>query len=164
MFNKHIGLLVAIFAGLSGLVLSACAIPAAAIGQPVVEQPTQSPEAVVEEFYTWAIGYAGFNPETQERHNPMVDGSYRARPELGPAMIEHYDAIIASFEGPGGGYDPFLCAQDVPTSITVHPAEYDDAGNAQVKVETSFVGHSFLVDLSLVENEWKFSNVICSVN
>ncbi|MBN1313402.1 MAG: hypothetical protein JXB30_18490, partial [Anaerolineae bacterium] len=144
MSNKTAGFMMVVAMVLFGVVLSGCAVPGAA-----AKEPAQSPEAVVESFYTWAIGYGQFDPDTQEHHNPMVDGSYRSRQELGPEMIERYDAIVASFDERGGGYDPFLCAQDVPNTITVNQAEYD--GNAYVQVDTSFEGHSILVELTLIE-------------
>ncbi len=65
---------------------------------------------------------------------------------------------IASFDR--GGYDPFLCAQDIPDSVTVDEATIS-GDTASVAVHTSFAGHAFQVDLKLVDGQWKISDIIC---
>ena len=138
--------------------LSACSAPAAeAAGS------AAGPETVVESFYGWAIDYQGFDPETGQFNNYLVDGSYAERPELAPEMIEHIQSVLASFEGsPGGGYDPILCAQDVPQSITVGEAQVQ-GNEARVLVETSFEGHSFTVKLQQTDGTWQIIDVLCAV-
>jgi hypothetical protein len=108
-----------------------------------------TPEEVVEGFYWWYIGYPG---------NPMVDGAYRSSEYLADEFVQKVDAIAASFDQ--GGYDPFLCAQDVPGEFTIEEAVVSGDG-ASLAVHTSFEGHTFTVELRQVDRRWKISDVIC---
>jgi hypothetical protein len=108
-----------------------------------------APEEVVEGFYWWYIGYPG---------NPMADGVYRSSEYLADEFVQKVDAIIASFDR--GGYDPFLCAQDVPGELTVEEAVVSGDG-ASLAVHTSFEGHTFTVELRRVDGRWRISDVIC---
>jgi hypothetical protein len=94
------------------LLLSACA-PAAPLASEAA--PLDPPEAVVESFYKGYLTYEG---------NQLVDGAYRTNPHLDPAFVQKVDQIIASFDK--GGYDPFLCAQDIPAAIQVEGAEHTE--------------------------------------
>lgn len=152
MFEKKYALLVAALLMLVSLGITACAASAEAAA---------SPQMVVESFYSWALEYTAFNEETGERANPMVDGAYIARPEISAAMIDSYEATRASFEPMGGGYDPFLCAQDIPTTFRVGETVVE-GDQALVTVETSFANHSFQVELTREAGEWLISDVFCS--
>ena len=110
-----------------------------------------TPAEVVENFYGWYLEYS-------EKANPLADKVYRSSEYLSEGFVEEVDALIASFDR--GGYDPFLCAQDVPTSVTVGEAEVA-GGEAIVPVETAFVGHGFSVVLQDVEGRWLITAVIC---
>jgi hypothetical protein len=118
-----------------------------------------APEEVVESFYGWLIDYGGYDPETDTFNNPLVDGAYKTREELAPEAVQWVEETLASFDR--GGYDPFLCAQDIPTSISVGRAEISD-GEATVRVATSFEGHFFTVRLVQIGGEWKIVKVVCT--
>jgi len=110
---------------------------------------------VVASFYDWYIGYA------QNVGNPMVDKSYRSSEYLTEEFAQKVDGIIAYFDK--GGYDPFLCAQDIPESFTLEEAIiFGD--EASVFVHTSFEGHKFTVDLQRVEGEWKIADIVCTTS
>jgi hypothetical protein len=84
---------------------------------------------------------------------------------LGEAFVQKLDETLASFQQqtrPIGGYDPILCAQDVPSSISISPATMSPGGVASVVVETSFGDHSFTVELERIEEQWKIVDVFCS--
>ncbi|MFP3897642.1 MAG: DUF3828 domain-containing protein [Anaerolineales bacterium] len=117
--------------------------------QPVAE----APEAVVEAFYSWYLDYSS------ETGNPMVDEAYKSSEYLTDAFVQEVDELLASFEG--GGYDPFLCAQDVPQEISVVEMNFSGDHEAQVGVQTSFEGHSFDVLLQREGDQWKIADVIC---
>lgn len=93
---------------------------------PVAAQE-DNPRAVVESFYTWYLDYAGYDEDADVFRNPIVDGSYRERAELKPALIEAIDAQEERFA------DPFLCAQDLP-----HAAEYEVIDSQHVLVNLYF--------------------------
>jgi LysM repeat protein len=107
------------------------------------------PEQVVESFYSWYLEYA-------QTRNPLVNRAYRADVRLTPAFIERVDRMVAV----GLVVDPFLCAQDVPERITIGNVQV--SGNqATVAVNTSFAGHSFVVNLVQVDGRWMIDGVMC---
>lgn len=108
-------------------------------------------EAAAEAFYEWYADYPG---------NPLVDRAYQTSDLLTEGLVEKVDQILASFEK--GGYDPFLCAQDVPSSFIVGEATVD-GDRASLVVHTSFEGHAFTVELQKLEGRWLLSDVICGV-
>lgn len=59
-------------------------------------------------------------------------------------------------------FDPILCAQDVPTSITTE-APLIEGSTATVHVETSFAGHAFDVLLTQEGKGWQITDVVCMV-
>jgi hypothetical protein len=68
------------------------------------------------------------------------------------------DGILAGFDG--GGYDPILCAQDVPTGVSV-VAETVEGQEATVEVESSFEGHGLTVRLAQEGGYWAITGVTC---
>lgn len=110
-------------------------------------EETTSPEAAVQEFYDWYISYEG---------NPLVDHAYRDYPYLTKDFIMHLDQFTSN----GMQYDPILCAQDVPQSVT--PGKGDVEGSrVVVPVTTSFEGHQFQVELRQIEGTWMVDSVTC---
>jgi len=126
-----------------------------------VEAMTAEPADVVASFYGWYLDHAGYDVESGTMRNPLVDRSYAAREELSPALVDEIDALLASFREGGAAYDPFLCAQDIPTEFTVSTSSISESA-AEVRVETSFVGHSFRVMLEKTGGEWTITAVRCS--
>ena len=129
--------------------------------RPLLEAATDgemTPAAVVEAFYAewreWVTeGFAG------ERENPLMSGTYRESAYIAPAFADEVDAIVAGFEG--GGYDPFLCAQDVPNDVVVDGTIFTESG-PRVAVHTSFNNHAMVVGLEQGEGgEWRIRNVLC---
>jgi hypothetical protein len=119
-----------------------------------------TPEEVVESFYDWYLGYIG-DPASGEVRNPMADGAYRSSEYLTGEFVQKVDGIIASFDK--GGYDPFLCAQDIPESFTVDEALVS-GDKASLVVHTSFEGHTFVVEAEQVSGRWAISDVICAAS
>jgi hypothetical protein len=130
-----------------------CGVPEAGIF-PMPEGPIPvTPAEAVEGFYSWYIWYA------QKVGNPLADGAYRSSEYLTAEFVQEVDEIIASFDK--GGYDPFLCAQDVPERFTLdEPAVSGD--RATVVVRTSLEGHAFTVEVSEMDGRWAVSDVICA--
>jgi hypothetical protein len=116
-----------------------------------VMPPADTPAEVVNRFYGWYLNHAGLA-------NPLVDKAYRTSADLTPDLIAQVDQIVA---GPSGaGFDPFLCAQDVPETYRVGQAEM--AGeSARVFVGTSLQDHSFSVGLSRTGGRWRITAVQC---
>jgi hypothetical protein len=121
---------------------------------PMPEGPIPvTPEGPVAGFYSWYIWYA------RNVGNPLADGVYRSSEYLTEEFVQKVDGIISSFDK--GGYDPFLCAQDVPESFTVADAVMS-GDQASLVVHTSFEGHAFTVEVSEMNGRWAISDVICA--
>jgi hypothetical protein len=124
------------------------------------------PEAVVTGFYDWYLGYIG-DPASIEIRNPLVDGAYRSSAYLTEEFLQRVDEIVASFDK--GGYDPFLCAQDIPRSFTVDAALGLGEEATVVVHEIWNPGTEFesvldvTVTLRVVDGVWKIADVACSV-
>lgn len=108
-----------LFLSFFALLLAACQLAGQAA-------PAQfSPVETVEAFYTWYLDY--IQPGTDQMRNPLVDRAYRDSPYLSASMIAGVDALLESFEQQmGGGYDPFLLAQDFPQEIQAQPGAQED--------------------------------------
>ncbi|MBN1122413.1 MAG: DUF3828 domain-containing protein [Anaerolineae bacterium] len=120
---------------------------------PPTPPPDLTPEQTLEEFYDFYLNFPG---------NLMVDNRYRDHPfmqqHLTPEFVTAVDDLIASFEF--GGYDPFICAQALPNTIDVGPA--DTAGDrAMLPVETDFEGHRFTVEMIHSDGLWRIDAIIC---
>ena len=129
------------------LLVAAAATLAFAILPSVAQQ---SPDQVVQDFYGWYIVYA-------QTANPLVDKAYRSADDLAPAFIARMD----EFTSQPMMFDPILCAQDVPTSISTATPVIDGA-TATVRVDTSFAGHAFDVQFVQDGKVWQITDVICS--
>lgn len=131
---------------------------APAAGEETVAVDLADPEETTEAFYAewreWVReGFAG------ERENPLMSGAYRESAYIAPAFAEEVDAIVAGFAG--GGYDPFLCAQDVPNEVVVDGAIYTESG-PRVALHTSFNNHAIVVALDQGNTgAWQVRNVVC---
>lgn len=116
-----------------------------------------SPEAVVEGFYAaWIEQVRAAMMGGAE--SPLRSGAYADSGYLTPAFSSEVASIVASFEG--GGYDPFLCAQDIPTELITEGVIYTTSG-ARVPVRSSFIDHAFVVALVEGEGGWQIDNVVC---
>jgi hypothetical protein len=113
-----------------------------------------TPEGSVNAFYSWYLWYAKYIG------NPLIEKAYHGNEYLSEGFVEKIDEMSESFDQ--GVYDPFICAQDVPESISV--GNMDVAGNtAQVSVSTSFENHQFTVLLWKVNDRWEITDVACEL-
>lgn len=134
-------------------------------GEHVVFAPHQmAPEEVVASFYNWYLGYIG-EPASEEMRNPLVDRAYRSSEYLTEEFIQKVDGILDSFVG--GGYDPFLCAQDIPGSFTVDEAVVSGEEASVVVHEIWNPGTQYEritnigVHLRLMDGQWKIADIMC---
>ncbi len=114
------------------------------------------PEDTVEAFYQWYTSYSG---------NVVVDEAYRDNEYLTPDVVQKVDDIVASFTH--GGYDPFLCAQDIPQAFEVGTATVDGdeatvTAHGVWNPDTEYVNRNdILVKLVKVNGAWKISDLSC---
>jgi len=148
-----LGIGLAIVVAAAGLAIAVAAGGLAYAGAPTLSGQVQAPAEVVASFCDWYLGYIR---DGEELRNPMVDGAYRSSDYLADAFIAEVDETLASFDG--GGYDPFLMAQDIPQSITVGE-EMVDGDEAQVRAETSFPGHALTVSLARLDGRWQITGI-----
>jgi spore germination protein GerM len=116
------------------------------------EQIVGDPAQVVTDFYSWYLAYDG---------NPLTDEAYKDRPELCDDYEQQIEETLASFDN--GGFDPFLCAQDVPEEFAVGNAQIDGV-KASVDLEQSFITGKRLIPIELEkrEEDWVITNVDCA--
>ena len=125
-----------------------------------VETNGMAPEGVVSSFYSWYLDQAG------GVGNVLVSRAYRSNEHLSQAFIRKVDDAIASSDR--GGYDPFLCAQDIPRDmrldLTVATEEGARVGvhgiwNPGTRYESS---NDILVLLQRVNGRWQIVDIDCS--
>jgi hypothetical protein len=113
--------------------------------------------AAVQGFYDWYLGYPG---------NVTADRAYCSSEHLAASFVDEVDELLASFDQ--GGYDFFLCAQDIPGDLIVDD-EVSRLGNAATiavyqvfnpGTEYEAVGE-LAVELEMVDGAWKISNIVC---
>ena len=152
-----------------GTIPTAIQLPGGVGALTEAEAPAASPERVVESLYQWYIDYAGYDPETDTMNNPLIDGSYKTREEVAPGMVQRVEETTASFDG-YGGYDPILCAQDIPQSFTVGEAVVSGESASVIVTEIWNPGteyewaNTLTVRLSLMDGQWKIAEIICATN
>jgi hypothetical protein len=137
---------------LTSILLSGCAKPLPVKGQPALTPKAEGPEDTVERFYHWYLGYPG---------NVVAEEAYRSSEYLTPQAVEQVDAVINAFTM--GGYDPFLCAQDVPERVDVAEATLTE-GTAQVMahgVWNSGSQSDIRLRLRQVDGVWKIDAITC---
>ena len=123
----------------------------------------ETAEGVAAAFYTWYLDYMGDRASDTFR-NPLVDQAYHDAPYLTASFIGHVDDLLAEMRAQDmGGYDPFLCAQDIPTEVTPDVAFVRD-GAASVVMRSSFPNHMLTVDLRPEGRSWVIGNITCAGN
>ncbi len=113
------------------------------------EKDLKNPEGVVQSLYDFWIFYPG---------NPNSDRAYKNRSELTDSFKLQLDKM---YESSPIGYDPILCAQDVPSYITTEVEEVRD-DEAFVVVTKKFSDYSkHLISLNMIDEEWKINEIHC---
>jgi len=122
---------------------------------PAQAGPVASPEQVVEAFYRWYLN----------QDSVLADRTYRDSEYLSAAFVPKVDGILDSFEG--GGYDPFLCAQDIPGTVTADKAVIagDEATVVVHQIWNPGTEYETIRDLTLVlrqvDGQWRIDNILC---
>jgi hypothetical protein len=110
------------------------------------------PGQVVLDFYENWVDHDG---------NPIVDRMYNESDLVTDEFKAEIDDIIASFDK--GGYDPVLCAQDVPSGVKVSNVSVDGS-KATVTLKESFGGSDKMIEVAMKKDGfsgWKINNIIC---
>jgi hypothetical protein len=114
-------------------------------------------EATVQAFYDWYLAYIGTG---EQFRNPLTDYAYRTAPHLTMDMVQKVDRMAED----GFGFDPFLCAQDVPTEIKLVASFYNGA-RPTVVMGSNFPGHFIIADLARTNfNTWLIRDITCGTN
>lgn len=117
------------------------------------------PEVVAEEFYAWYLDAFG-DHASNTFGSPLSNKEYHSSPYLTPSFIEHVDAILAGFEN-RSSYDPFLCAQNIPPSVTADSVLLHGE-QASVLMRTDFPGHFITLDMQHTGDGWQISDITCA--
>jgi hypothetical protein len=110
------------------------------------------------------LSYIG-DPLAENFRNPMVDKAYHDTPYLTESFVGHIDELLEGFhsETGGAGYDPFLCAQAIPTEMTPD-VTFARNGTSSVVVRSSFPNHMVTVDLRPEGESWVITNITCAMD
>jgi uncharacterized protein YceK len=117
---------------------------------------TAPPEQVVSDFYDWYLSYPG---------SAIGEGAHRSSEYLTEELVEKVDTLVASFDQ--GGYDPLLCAQDIPGDLIVDEAVVsgDEASVVVHQIWNVGTEHEFerevVVELQTVGGVWSIADIIC---
>lgn len=150
MFYKKIYVLVLVI-----VLLAACSSKAGEMS--AISPDPSAAKKVVDDYYTWYLGYIG-DRNSEEFRNPLVDQAYHNSDLLTTGFIEEVDSQLAGMKG--GGFDPFLCAQDIPTEIRVKDFESKN-GEIHVQMETNFADHAFTVILVQKDDDFLIDEINC---
>jgi hypothetical protein len=133
--------------------------PATAVAE---KQPElETPETIVRAFYDWYLAYFGDRSQGIV-NNPLVDGAYRDTPYLTTSFVQHIDELLAEMRRQeAGGYDPILCAQDIPQFVEPD-VTFSHNGMASVVLRSSFPNQMVTVDLVPHNESWLISNITCA--
>jgi hypothetical protein len=113
---------------------------------------TDPPGQVVLNFYEDWVEYDG---------NPIVDRIYNESELVTDNFKTETDNIIDSFDK--GGYDPVLCAQDVPSGVEVSNVSIDGS-NAMITLKEYFGGSDRIIEVAMEKDGfkgWKIDDIIC---
>jgi hypothetical protein len=111
----------------------------------------QGPEEAMQVFYTQWLTHEG---------NPLADKVYQDNQYVSREFSNKVDMIIASFDK--GGYDPILCAQDIPRGMEiVNTSVKDDSAVLTVKEKFSGGDRMIEVVMDRVDDQWKIQDVVC---
>jgi hypothetical protein len=112
-------------------------------------QPEVSPQEVTQNFYDdYRVMDSSCFPKMPTETIPTLNSD----------GIAYIADVVASFDGQGA-FDPFICAQDMPSVFTAGVAEISGS-QALVEVETDW-GTRMKVTLDITDGEWKISKIDC---
>lgn len=118
----------------------------------------QSPIDTLTAFYEAYTNYPG---------NPLVTRAYKdnstLRQYVTDDLVTGIDAILASFDSQGGGYDPFVCAQDRPSEFSFETIQ-SSGSQATIRVYAGFPGTpATKIDVQMIrENDgWLIDTITC---
>jgi len=110
-----------------------------------------TPQKVVNDFYKKWISYEG---------SPVNDKLYKNTSFVTDNFIVKIDSFIGSFNH--GGYDPILCAQDVPQRFKIENVlVYNNEADLTVIENFDQSIKNVNVLLKKIGNEWKIDQINC---
>jgi len=122
------------------------------------------PEATVTDFYDWYTDYVT-DEESGGMRNAILDGALRGHAAVTPELADAKKAEVEAMTM--GGYDPIMCAQDLPGELRIDDVVVSD-GEASLTVHgvwnagTEFESMSNIgVTLRQTEAGWQITRIEC---
>lgn len=115
-----------------------------------------TPLKLTASFYRWHVSFPG---------NPLLHTRDKWGEYFTPDFIQRVEEILAPREGPGGGFDPFLCAQDVPADFAfAEEARSDNEATIRVRKEwgPGSPASELTVHLVRLEGRWWIERINCT--
>lgn len=129
-----------------------------------LEQPEAGPAETLQAFYEFYL--LSIRGDGQEgMRNPLAEGADQDWTWLTARYKAELADQLAGMQD--GGYDPLLCAQDIPEWVrpeAVFGLDYFPLGNARVAASTSFPNHFLTAEMALVGGRWQLAGVRCAVD
>ncbi len=119
--------------------------------QSLVKNDKSQVKSVVSSFYESWVNYPG---------NPIVARAYEESDLVSEEFKTKTNELISSFDR--GGYDPVMCAQDIPQNYFIKQVEVD-GGSALALVEADFSGSKNYIEVKLSKKEdaWLITEINC---
>ncbi|MFW6110289.1 MAG: hypothetical protein ACOC6Q_02590 [Patescibacteria group bacterium] len=116
---------------------------------PQLAKPQNSPQEIVDEFYSWYLEQARQGNSKAYQQSDLLSAEFKE--EIEETRF----------------YDPLLCAQDVPSIYEIERAEINE-NTARVYIKRAFGPtrntdeiEPTPVELKIIDNKWKITDVLC---
>lgn len=118
-----------------------------------------TPDKVTRDYYNWYLSCINnhFSTPTNKK-SPQQDCPYNQTGDLTNDLVTSLQQVK--------GYDPILCAQDAPQSLTFEKSARDTTDTATVSVITIWdksAPHNIDVGLQQTEAGWKIYSINCNM-
>ena len=114
-----------------------------------------SPVQLTESFYRWHLSFPG---------NPLLHTRDKWTEYFTPSFIHDVEMLLNSFRDSPGGFDPFLCAQNIPAVFTVSAGDQSGAqAGVLVRMEWGPGSSATEVTVGLVQDagRWWIAEIVC---
>jgi hypothetical protein len=116
-----------------------------------------TPAEAINGFYQWYITQSG---------NPLSSGTFQSSQFLSLELAQKIAAQVMG-SGSAASGDPFVCAQNMPTSFTVDDPKVN-GDTATATVHTQYSGGSAPTNLTVTlkqsGGQWQITDVACAAN
>lgn len=149
------------------LIVVALLLALPALAQEAVPAQTVKPESAAELFYNLYAAYTRFGIQNESDWDALIDWGVRWGEFLSDDLLL---SLTKQYASDTLTADPVLCAQDIPTHITVEIVNPEQSRSVSVLVRGDYpsgpneytVYDLAIVDLLPDDSMWKLVNITCA--